>query len=158
MPMTEAVRRLRRSGALILILALFGCAGPPRAGLAESAAPPPGYARIWIYRTYNPYTSQATPYVRINGRIVGVSELGGALYRDVPPGVYTITVDSPGRDVNQFATVALVAGQVVYIKTDANNWWATMCRRCEVDTFYTRVVSPQLAHAEMAALPAYAGG
>jgi hypothetical protein len=157
MPIAEAVCRFCRSGAPLLILVLFGCAGPPPAGLAETAGPPPGYARIWIYRTYNPYTSQATPYVRINGRIVGVSELGSALYRDVPPGVYTVTVDSPGRDVHQFATVALVAGQVVYIKTDANNWWATMCRRCEIDTFYTLVVSPRLAHAEMAALPAYGG-
>ncbi|HJU14938.1 MAG TPA: hypothetical protein VJ770_00585 [Stellaceae bacterium] len=153
----DALRRFCRTGVLILVVALFGATEWPQAGHAQGPAPPPGYARIWIYRTYDPYTTQATPYVRINGRITGISELGRAFYRDVPPGVYTITVDSRGRDVNQFATVALVAGQTVYIKVDGNDWWATMCRRCAVDTFYTFVVSPRLAQLEMSALPMYGG-
>lgn len=159
MPIAEGVRRLCHGGAILLLVALFGWIGLPRTGLAESAGPPPGDARIWIYRTYDPYVAQETPYVLINGRIAGISWLGSAFYRDVPPGTYTITVSpSRGRDVNQFATVALVAGQTVYVKVDASNWWAPACRNCEIDTFYTFVVSPRLAWAEIAAPPAGSGG
>jgi hypothetical protein len=150
---TDTLRRFCRTGALVLVIALCGCTQPPPAALAQSAAPPPGMARIWIYRNYEPYVTQATPYVLINGRIAGVSELGSAFYRDVPPGVYRITVQSRGTDVNQFATVALVAGQTVYVKVDAVNWWAAACRNCQINTFYTRVVSPQFARLEMSTLP-----
>jgi hypothetical protein len=158
MQIAGRARRLYRIGAILLVVALSGWREPPRTGLAESAGPPPGYARIWIYRTDDPYVAQATPYVLINGRIAGIAWLGSAFYRDVPPGVYRITVESRGRDVNQFATVAPVAGQTVYVKIDASNWWAPACRNCEIDTFYSFVVSPPLARAEMAALPAYGGG
>lgn len=153
MPIADPLRRLCRTGILALVVALFGAMQLPGAGLAQSAGPPPGTARIWIYRNYEPYVTQATPYVLINGRVAGVSELGSAFYRDVPPGTYRITVESRGSDVNQFATVALVAGQTAYVKVDAVSWWAAACRNCQINTFYTRVVSAQLARLEMSALP-----
>jgi hypothetical protein len=62
---------------------------------------------------YQPYVSLARPYVRFNGRIVGISEPGGAFYRDVVPGGYDITVDSQGHDVNQFAHATVVADQQI---------------------------------------------
>ena len=155
---TDTLRRFCRTGALVLVIALFGSMQLPRAALAQPAGPPPGTARIWIYRNYDPYVTQATPYVLINGRIAGVSELGSAFYRDVPPGIYRITVESRGSDVNQFASVAVVAGQTVYVKVDASNWWAAACRNCQIDTFYTMVVSPQLAQLEMSTLPYYNRG
>ncbi|MGH7109156.1 MAG: hypothetical protein ACREFK_01875 [Stellaceae bacterium] len=153
MRIADPLRRLCRTGALVLLVALLAATLTPRTGLAETAGPPPGTARIWIYRTYNPYVTQATPYVLVNGRIVGISELGSAFSLDVPPGTYRITVESEGRDVNQFATVAVVTGQTVYVKVSASNWWAAACRNCEIDTFYTAVVSPRLAWLEMSALP-----
>lgn len=154
MRIADPLRRLCRTGALVVLVALFGATLTPRAGLAEAAGPPPGHARIWIYRTYNPYVTQATPYILINDRVVGVSELGRAFSLDVPPGIYRITVESEGRDTNQFATVALTAGQTAYVKISASNWWAAACRNCEIDTFYTALVSPRLAWLEMSALPA----
>ena len=97
-------RRLRLGGAVLLLaLTIMGVA-PRGLALAAAANPPglapvsPGMARIWIYRDYEPYQTLARPYVRLNGAIAGISEPGGALYRDVVPGTYTVTVDSDGTD------------------------------------------------------------
>ena len=127
------------------------------------AGPAPGYARIWLYRDYEPYVSLATPYVRFNGAIVAISQPGGAFYRDVPPGEYYVTVDSDGRDVNQFVSVAAVAGQQIYIKVQASRYWdcgggggnkgGGWCR----DTFYTRLQLPEVAGAEIAHSRFYGG-
>jgi hypothetical protein len=164
------VRRIAGAGrTLLLIIALSGLgsgapvrAAPPPA--SPYAAVPPGMARIWIYREDEPYESSATPYVRLNGAIVGVSQPGGAFYRDVPPGTYTVTVDSIGTDVNQFATVSLAAGQEVFIKVlvsgswdsgggggDRGGGWAR-------PTFYTWQIAPQAAQADIARLRFYNGG
>jgi hypothetical protein len=158
--MTRAniLRRICGVGAILAATALLGAAVAARPGLAETADPTPGTARIWIYRIFEPSITLATPYVRINGAIVAVAQLGSAFYRDVRPGTYLITVDSPGRDVNQFARVALAAGQTVYVKVDANDWWAGMCRSCEINTFYTLLMTPGFARTEMAGLRVEGGG
>ena len=163
-----AVRRLCRAGMMILLVGILGAMPSLRPSFADTAGPapggagpPPGYARIWIYRDYEPYVSLATPYVRFNGRIVGVSQPGGVFYRDVPPGNYDVTVDSEGRDVNQFATVAVVPGQQVYIQVQVSKYWdcgggnrgGGWCR----DTFYTRLQLPQVAAAAIRAMPYYGG-
>ena len=158
MRMPGILRRIRRAGAILSAAAVLGAAVPARSGFAQTTGPTPGTARIWIYRTFDPSITLATPYVRINGAIVAVARLGSVFYRDVRPGTYLITADSPGRDVNQFARVALAAGQTVYIKVDANNWWAGMCRNCQMNTFYTRLMAPAFARAEMAGLSGAAGG
>lgn len=137
--------------AAAVILFLFGLFAAAPSGLAQPAGVPRGEARIWIYRTYNPYVTQATPYVRINGRIVGVAWLGSAFPIDVPPGVYRVTADSRGRDVNQFVTLDLTPGQTVFVKVTALNWWGGACYFCQVNTFYTRLVTPQFARLDMPA-------
>jgi hypothetical protein len=159
MPIPFAVRRFSRTGMMILLLAFFGWLSSPWPGFAETAGPSPGYARIWIYRYDEPYVSLATPYIRFNGAIVGVSQPGGVFYRDVPPGEYYITVDSEGRDVDQFANVAVVAGQQIYIQVQVSKYWDCggggsdlggngWCR----DTFYTRLQLPQTGAAAVAML------
>ena len=158
MRMPDILRRLCRISATLGVAVLLGTVGPARSGSAETSGPTPGTARIWIYRTFDPSITLATPYVRINGAIVAVAHLGSLFYRDVPPGTYLITADSPGRDVNQFARVALAPGQTVYIKVDANDWWAGACRNCQINTFYTRLMPPGLARAELASLPVADGG
>jgi hypothetical protein len=47
---------------------------------------------------------------------------------------------------------------MAYVAIDANNWWAGLCWRCQIDTFYTLVQSPQLALAQMASMPIGNGG
>ena len=96
------LRWLISACAGVLLLAPSAHAQAPAAGQSSaSSAPAPGMARIWFYREMAPYSSLATPYVRLNGVIAGVSQPGGSSYRDVPPGHYHLSVDSYGVDFDQ---------------------------------------------------------
>jgi hypothetical protein len=153
-------RQLCRAGAVALLLVVIACTQPPLSAAAVVANPPaPGMARIWIYRDYQPYDSRSRPYVRLNGAVAGISEPGGAFYRDVPAGNYTVTVDCQGRDVNQFVTVAVVPGQQVYVKIESLGSWDSGGGKAvwRHDTFYTRLQSPQVAEAAIARSPFYGG-
>ena len=68
---------------------------------------PAGEARIWFYRDYEPYAGKGLPAIAANGGYVGAAELGGAFYRDVPPGHYLVTVETVGIDTNQTANFEL---------------------------------------------------
>jgi hypothetical protein len=158
-------RCLYRAAALGLFAAfLIGSPlSPAGAAVAAGGGPPSGYARIWIYRYYEPYESLDTPSVRFNGQIVGVSEPSGSFYRDVAPGEYYVTVDSLGEDVNQFARVGVAAGQQIYILVQVSRYWdcggggnrggSGWCR----PTFYTRPQLPEVAASAIAHLPFYGG-
>lgn len=140
------------------ILALGSCVQPPpSAGLAAVPAVPAGMARIWVYREYEPYETLGRPYIRLNGSLLAVSEPGGSLYHDVSPGGYSITVDSIGRDVQQFADVSLVAGQTAFIKIESAQLWESSLTY-QRDTFYTRLIPPQIAEADLARTRFYGGG
>jgi len=164
MSRTLAVQRMRSIGMMIVAaVALAGCMVlSPEQQAANNhvltSYPPPGLGRILIFRTDNPEITRETPYVRINGQIVGVALLGSAFYRDVPPGNYEVTVDSRGVAPYQFAHFGLAAGQTAYIAIDANSWWAGLCYWCEIPTFYTLLQTPQLAFAQLAAIPITGGG
>jgi hypothetical protein len=170
MEQSNFARRLRL-GSAVLLLALTSMGLAPRGlALAPATNAPglapvsPGTARVWIYRDYEPYQTLATPYVRLNGAIAGISQPGGAFYRDLAPGTYTVTVDSYGTDVNQFVSLAVAAGQQVYVKVLASVSWESggggerggsgWAR----DTFYTWQIPPEVAAAEIARMPLYAGG
>jgi len=116
-----------------------------------------GAARVWVYREYEPYETLARPYVRFNGQIIGISEPGGSFYRDVQPGSYSVTVDSVGKDVYQFASVSLGAGQTTFIKVESSRDWESSLtyRR---DTFYTRVISSEMAQRELGRSQFLGGG
>jgi hypothetical protein len=120
---------------------------------------PPGAARLWFYRDYEPYETLARPYVRLNEQVFGISEPGGAFYRDVAPGHYSITVDSNGRDINQFAEVDLAASQEAYAKILSLRSW--LDDDCEpwggCDTFYVRLMPAEAARTAIAARPFYVG-
>jgi hypothetical protein len=163
MRLALAIRQVFSIGVVLLAAALLGCAAETPQQAAEkqrllTSYPPPGEGRIWIFRTFQPEITQEQPWVRINGQIVGTAVLGRAFYRDVPPGNYEVTVDSRGVAPYQFAHFGLAAGQTAYIAIDANSWWAGVCWRCVIPTFYTLIVSQPLALAEMAPLPLAAGG
>jgi len=90
--------------------------------------------------------------VSMNGTYAGYTQLGGAFYRDVPPGSYHIEVESYGRDFNQSTDVALVVGQEAYIRVDSLRSWASDLGRGRTigrDTFYARLILPQIARAEI---------
>jgi len=97
----------------------------PVASATVSNVPPPGMARIWWYRALEPYSSLATPYVRLNGAIAGVSQQGGAFYVDVPSGHYHLSVDTVGVDFGQTKDVDLAPGMQLFAKVVSNDNWIT---------------------------------
>lgn len=99
-----------------MLLAMAGCAQPPPAAPYLATPVAPGTARIWFYRDPNPYETLATPYIRLNGVVAGVSEPGGAFYRDVPPGHYRISADSYYSDPTMDRDVDVAPGGEVYAK------------------------------------------
>jgi hypothetical protein len=159
--------RMWRYGAAMLLIAATVALAPQ----AQAQMPPPasvaptipaGMARIWIYREANAFDSTATPYLRLNDVVIGVSQPGGLLYRDVLPGSYLVTADSIGTDINQFVTVIVGPGQDAFVKVipmtysfgGTSHGGGGFGR----DTFYTWLVSPQYAVGEIWHLPAYAHG
>ena len=121
---------------------------------------PTGAARVWFYRDYEPHETLARPYVRLNEQIVGISEPGGAFYRDVAPAHYSIRVDSAGRDFNQVADTELAAGQEAYAKVVSLRSWLDD-DRCILwggcDTFYVWLIRPEEARPAIGKSPFYGG-
>jgi len=148
-----------RGAAIVLPLIAASCTPLPTTSSVVIPPIPSGVARLWFYRDYEPYETLARPYVRLNQQVFGISEPGGAFYRDVAPAHYSITVDSAGRDVNQFAEVDLGAGQESYAKVLSLRSW--LDDDCEpwggCDTFYVRLMPADPARAAIAASPFYGG-
>jgi hypothetical protein len=134
------------------LVALAGCARNPTVGSISVPPIPEREARIWFYRLYIPSETLNMTKVSMNGAYAGYAQLGGAFYRDVPPGTYHIEVESYGRDFNQSTNVALVAGQELYIRVESLRSWATdhgQGRTVGRDTFYARLILPQIARTEI---------
>jgi hypothetical protein len=112
-----ALRRWLHCCLAGLLAVLANCTQAAPTGSAVIAPVPAGAARIWIYRNDGPYEAQQRPYLWLNGHIAGVVEPNGAIYRDVPPGQYTVSLDSYGVPYpNQFAEFNLGAGQEAFVK------------------------------------------
>ena len=156
LPPTRNSRPLRLTVfvSLAMVLAMVaGCARNPTVGSVSVAPILPGEARLWFYRVYLPSETLNMTKVTMNGVYAGYAQLGGAFYRDVPPGSYHIEVESYGKDFNQSAEVALVAGQEAYVKVDSLRSWASdygVGRTIGRDTFYARLMLSQIARAEIA--------
>ena len=134
------------------LAALAGCARNPVVGSVAVPPIPAGEARIWFYRLYIPSETLNMTKVSMNGDYAGYSQLGGAFYRDVPPGIYHVEVESYGRDFNQSTNVAAVAGQEAYVRVESLRSWSTDTGRGRTigrDTFYARLILPQIARTEI---------
>src|SRR6267154_1102890 len=95
-----------------------------------------------------------TAAIAANGGYVGQAELGGAFYRDVPPGHYLVTVQTVGIDTNQTANFDLPAGQEAYVKIVSLPSWETGGDKSqwEKPTFYAWRIPNQVAQADVAHL------
>lgn len=141
---------LTRYGLMLTaMLSLILLCGGAAAGGEPVAAASPGAARLWIYREYEPGDTLARPFVRLNGAVIAISEPGGSFFRDVPSGVYRVTVDTVGQDVNQFVTITLAAGQTVFVKVESSKLWESDLNYT-ADTFYTRIIPPETAQRDLA--------
>ena len=158
----ELTRRFLLAGAAsgAGIAALPGCV-PPSAAAPQIGPQPANAARIWFYRDYEPSVSLNYANVALNGvPAASVPPDGGAMYRDVVPGHYHITVESFGRDVNQAKDVDLGPGQEAFVKILASDSWVASgdLSSFKRDTFYVSLVPPQVARAELGTRSLYRGG
>jgi hypothetical protein len=156
------VARLRRLHCCLasLFWVLASCAQLPPTSAVVIPPIPAGAARIWIYRNDGPFDAQQTPFAWLNGRVTGVVQPNGALYRDVPPGHYSVTVDSYGVPYpNQFADFNLGAGQEAFVQV------LSMLEKVGGEfgvgsraRFFTQLVPADSARAAIASTPFYASG
>jgi hypothetical protein len=145
-------KRLRYIGGIAVLLILGGCAVPQQIAAVPVGPIPPGQARIWFYRVYDPSLSLNIANVDLNGaRAVSVSPHSPPVYRDIAPGRYHIAPETYGVDVHQSRDVDIAAGQEIYIKVLDNPAWASgggVSDDFQRDTFYVWLMPPQLAKAE----------
>jgi hypothetical protein len=142
-----------------MLLALASCAQLPLE--AAIAVPPiaPGEARVWFYRDVQPSIDSTRPYIRMNGRIVGVSERGGTFYRDVPPGRYHVSVDSYLPEIGMTRDVDLAPGQQAYFKIlPVRVSCGDGSEECLRDNFYVWTMPAAVAQAAVARSQYYGGG
>jgi hypothetical protein len=153
-------RWLMRTGQCAVLLATAACAQPAATTAVSIPPVPGGEARIWVYRDNEPYAGKGLPAVGMNGGVVGVAQLGGAFYRDVPPGHYTVTVESTGRDFEQIANLDVAPGQEAYVKIVSNPEWVGGgdTFTYERPTFYAWRMPTDAARADVARLAFYGGG
>jgi hypothetical protein len=145
------------AAATAVLLLAANCAPLPPTSSVVIPPVPGGAARIWIYRNDAPNEPNQTPYARLNGQIAGVVQPNGAFYRDVPPGYYTVAVDSYGAPYpHQFAEFNLGAGQEAFVEV--------LSMRDKVGSseglrtfFFTQLVPPEIARPAIAGTPFYGG-
>ena len=155
-----ALQRWLRCCLASLFLVVADCGQAPAANSTVIPPVPAGAARIWIYRNDGPYDPQQRPYLWLNGQIAGIVEPNGAMYRDVPPGQYQVTVDSYGVAYpNQFAQFNLGAGQEAFVKVlstrDVVGGEFGVGSRAR---FFTQLFPADAARAAIASTPFYGGG
>ncbi|HTT80586.1 MAG TPA: hypothetical protein VMF86_12985 [Stellaceae bacterium] len=130
--------------ALALLPAAIGWSHGAAAQPLPAPRMPPGRARVWFVRLYEPYVSLATPMMFVNGSPLGASVPGTVFYRDFPPGTYTFSVASYGIDYGQAPTVPLRPGEELYFIVWCDTFWASG-RFFQRDTFYVLPIPPPTA-------------
>jgi hypothetical protein len=96
--------------------------------------------------------------IMLNGTRVGFETLGGAFYRNVPPGHYVIAAPSftDNFDPSQTATVDLAAGREAYTRLEVLGW-SNGGGENMTKEYYVRLMPPQTGYAAIAQL-AFLGG
>jgi hypothetical protein len=151
MGLSLRLRHWVNAASLLLMLSATACATQ---SAPQVAAPPPGQARIWFYRLWDPSESLNLANIDVNGVYGGSVEPGGAFYRDILPGTYHIAPQNRYLDYGQNTNVAVVSGQQIFIKVLDLSSWANAVSGGQFyvrrDAWYARLVPPQYALAEMA--------
>lgn len=145
---------LRRAVASALVMVLVNCNFAPTPQTVSGSPPsiPPGAARIWYYRTYEPYVSCNLANVVLNGaRIRPLTPDGPGLYLDVTPGNYRILVENYGVEASQSKDLNLAPGQEVFVKIVISETFLSGGGGQGVhrDAFFLRLVSPSQANDEI---------
>jgi hypothetical protein len=143
--MPEVPRRSFLIGAALIGLGLAALAGGATAAavgspkIAQAAAPiPPGVARVWFLRQFEPSESLQTPMIFVNDAPLASSQPGTVFSRDFPPGRYAFSVETCTRDYNQVATLNLTPGSETYLEVQSLSSFRSW--DCITDTFYVRAI------------------
>jgi hypothetical protein len=135
------------------VLALTGCMQTP---IVTPAPPPipPGQARLWFYRLYQPSVSFNVANIDLNGaRIISVPAYGPALYRDVAPGNYVIAPEGEVESPRQAARVNLAPAQEMFFEIDDSPIVEGDRNVYQRDVFYVQPVPSASARAQLGLNP-----
>ena len=110
---------------------------------AGTAAIPPGVARVWFLRQFQPGESLQMPMIYVNGAPLAASQPGTMFFRDFPPGSYAFSVETCTQDFNQTATPTLVPGSETYLEVQSLSTFRSW--DCIADTFYVRAIPAEWA-------------
>lgn len=144
-------------GILGLSLVVFttGCA-TPAVMLGPVPAPPPGMAQIVIYRRIAYYEPSDVLRVFLDHASIGFLPRGDVVYRDLPPGRYTIRFSPTRPYPHQFKTLTLASRQTVYVKLEALPHYPCLLPRqiggCVMNGYTAVVIDPAVARREIRGL------
>jgi hypothetical protein len=136
---------------LVLSIAIVGVTGgtvptaraqPAAAGAALLPDPPPGLARVWFVRQYQPSENLSTPMIYIDGAPLVSSQPGTIFYRDVAPGTHSFAVETCGTDVNQSQTLQLPPGSRTELEIQSLQSFTPPDCPIGAGTFYVRPIAP----------------
>jgi len=138
----------RRSFLIGLGLAALGggAASSETAGpnLAQTAGPvPPGVARVWFLRQFQPSESLQMPMIFVNGAPLASSQPGTTFFHDFSPGSYAFSVETCTQDFNQAATPNLPPDSQTYLEIQSLKSFRSW--DCIADTFYVRAIPAERA-------------
>jgi hypothetical protein len=102
--------------ALLLSLAIAGCASGPKHSELASAIPAlkAGEGRIYFYRSNSMLGAAVQPSVSLNGNVVGDSKPGGFFFVDAKAGPMEVTT---ATEVEKKLTFTLEPRQTRYVRT-----------------------------------------
>lgn len=136
----------------LMVIGIGGCASPGPARLGGIAAPVSAdRARLYVYRESHPYDTPEWTAVSLNGDKIGDSAPGTVFYRDVPPGTYEIEVRSDQLYPNQFKTVTLAPGSIIFTKVQEDRSWGKSFGGGG-NTFVVTIVDPAIGYREIGSL------
>ena len=138
--------RIVKSALTLLAIVLFaGCAatGPSQSEIAASIPPVPAdKGRIYFFRGTTILGAAVTSDIRLNGRVVGISQRSSFFFVDEAPGNCTI---STSTEVERQLTFTLLAGETKYVRTSVS-------MGVLVGRVNSTLESPDIANAEIANL------
>ena len=144
------MRIARIIGIGVTLVVVSGCAatGPLYKDVAASFPPAPSdKGRIFFFRPDTMFGAAITADIRLNNRVVGLSERGSFFYVDEKPGKCTVATST---EVEKQLTFTLDRGETRYVKTSVS--FGALVGRINPE-----LVSPTEAKAELVELH-YTGG
>lgn len=145
--------------AFIPFLLLVAACSTPTAVIGTIPAPAPGTAQIVFYRDIGYYDPADVLTVSLNGRSVVTLPRGDVVYRDVPPGTYTVAFKPTRPFPDQFKTFTVAPGEVTYVKIEplpeipcAGTLGGDTTIACDISGFTSVVIDPVLGRQEIRGL------